>query len=132
MSWSNDFSNYKRQWLWVPAFAGTTHHSLLNLGLLQRLLQILDQIVAMLQPDREPHKTFADAEFGACFRGQALMGWWWRGWVTRLLASPRLFEIRTIFSVLSARNAAAFSPLISNATKVEPARICFFTKAACG
>ena len=41
--------------------------------LLQRRLQILDQIVAVFEPDREPDKALADAEFGARFGRQPLM-----------------------------------------------------------
>src|ERR1700682_4752500 len=41
---------------------------------LQRGLQILDQIVAVLEAGGEPDKTLADAEFGAAFRRQPLMG----------------------------------------------------------
>src|SRR5437879_6562598 len=41
---------------------------------LQCRLQILDQIVAMLQPRRESDKTLADAEFGARLQSQPLMG----------------------------------------------------------
>jgi len=46
--------------------------------------------VGVLKPDREPHQSIADAEFGACRRGQPLMSVV-AGWVMRLLASPRLF-----------------------------------------
>src|SRR5216684_9103510 len=41
---------------------------------LQRSLQILDQIVAVLEAGGEPDETLADAEFGADFRRQPLMG----------------------------------------------------------
>ena len=41
--------------------------------LLQRALQILDQIVAMLEPGGESDKAFADAELGARLRRQPLM-----------------------------------------------------------
>ena len=36
-------------------------------------MQILDQIIRVLEPGREPDKTFADAEFGARLRRQPLM-----------------------------------------------------------
>src|SRR5947207_15224488 len=39
----------------------------------QRVLKVLDQIVDMLQPRGVADKTFADAEFGARIRRQALM-----------------------------------------------------------
>src|SRR5690349_24381665 len=42
--------------------------------LLQRLRQILDQIVRMFQPRGEANESVADAEFGARLRRQALMG----------------------------------------------------------
>ena len=54
------------------------------------------------------------------------------GWVIRLLASPRLFEMRTSLSASWKRNAPALPPLISNATSVEPPFICFCATAACG
>src|SRR5258707_14327772 len=41
--------------------------------LLQRRLQILDQIVLMFKPGRESDKAFADPEFGARLRRQPLM-----------------------------------------------------------
>src|SRR6478735_11568611 len=41
--------------------------------LLQRLLQVLDQIVAVLEARRESDKAFADAEFGPGLRCKALM-----------------------------------------------------------
>ena len=41
--------------------------------LFQRLLQILDQIVAVLEADGKPDKTFADTELGARLRRQPLM-----------------------------------------------------------
>src|SRR2546430_14118438 len=41
---------------------------------LQRRIQILDQVVGMLEPGREAHETFADAELGARFRREPLMG----------------------------------------------------------
>src|SRR5213595_565242 len=47
---------------------------LLNFSrLLQRLLQILDQIVVMFEAGRESDKSFADAEFGSNLRRQPLM-----------------------------------------------------------
>ena len=36
--------------------------------------EILDNIVGMLEPDREPHEPVADAEFGALCRRQPLVG----------------------------------------------------------
>src|SRR6202035_3335856 len=42
--------------------------------LLQRRVQILDQVVAMFEPGGESDKTLADAEFGARLRRQPLMG----------------------------------------------------------
>src|SRR3974390_2666813 len=41
--------------------------------LLQRRVQILDQVVRMFEPGRETYKALADAEFGARFRRQPLM-----------------------------------------------------------
>src|ERR1700744_6146700 len=41
--------------------------------LLQRRLQILDQVVSVLQAGRESDKAFADPEFGARLRRQPLM-----------------------------------------------------------
>src|SRR5579871_6295919 len=41
--------------------------------LLQRLVEILDQVVGMLEPGGEADESFADAEFGAGFRLQSLM-----------------------------------------------------------
>src|SRR6266571_4633886 len=54
------------------------------------------------------------------------------GWVIRLLASPRLLVMATSLSALRNRNVAAWSPLTSKATKVEPPRLCFAATAACG
>src|ERR1700756_4179577 len=42
--------------------------------LLQRLIEILDQIVGMLEPGGEADEAVADAEFGARLRLQPLMG----------------------------------------------------------
>src|ERR1700726_172313 len=64
---------------------------------LQRLLQILDQIVAMFEAGGEPDKSFADAEFGARIRRQPLV----RGGgrmgdealgVAEIVGNPRDFE----------------------------------------
>lgn len=60
--------------------------------------EILDQIVDVLEPGREPDKPVTDSEFGARLRRQSLMRGG-RGWVTRLLASPRLFEIHLPISM---------------------------------
>src|SRR6266446_2467819 len=66
---------------WVPDQQLTTprvrrvaqHPGHTNSRLLQRLLQILDQIVAVLEAGRESDKTFADAELGSRLRRQPLM-----------------------------------------------------------
>ena len=60
---------------------------------------------------------------------------WWvvvAGWVTRLLASPRLFEISTISSASRKRKAAALPPASSSASIVPPVSICRAESAACG
>src|SRR5215203_5186594 len=51
-------------------FAHPTH---CGSHLLQCPDKILDQIIDMFEPGGEADKTFADAEFGTGFRGQALM-----------------------------------------------------------
>ena len=99
--------------------------------LLQRGVQILDQIVGVFEPGRESDKAFADAKFGARFRLQPLMR---RGrgmgdealGVAEIVGNPR--DLQRI----EARNAPALPPLTSKPTRVEPPRICFFTSAACG
>ena len=99
--------------------------------LLQRRVQILDQIVGMFEPGGEADKTFADAEFGARLRRQPLMR---RGrrmgdealGVAEIVGDPRQLQR------VEQRNAAALPPLTSKPISVEPARICFFTRAACG
>jgi hypothetical protein len=60
---------------------------------------------------------------------------WWvvvAGWVTRLLASPRLFEILTSRRAFIKRNAPSFSPLTSSAIMVEPPVIWRLMISACG
>src|SRR5271165_3010052 len=60
--------------IWVPAFAGTTARCAATLRLLQRGGEILDQIVGMLEPRGEAHKALADAELGAGFGAEPLVG----------------------------------------------------------
>src|ERR1700752_2903896 len=59
-------SNHYFLWLWVPACAGGSHP-------LPPLLETLDQIIEVFEPARVADDPFADAEFGARFRRQALM-----------------------------------------------------------
>src|SRR5438046_9404959 len=57
-----------------PGWLGRDDDGFLNCSrLVQRLLQILDQIVTMFEAGRESDKTFADAEFGSSLRRQPLM-----------------------------------------------------------
>ena len=54
------------------------------------------------------------------------------GWVIRLLASPRLLQMRTSLSASWKRKRPALPPSTSKATSVEPPRICLRTISACG
>ncbi len=54
------------------------------------------------------------------------------GWVSRLLASPRLLEMPMIDSALAILNAPALPPFTSKVTSVPPPFICRLASAACG
>ena len=91
----------------------------------QRRQHVLDQIVGMLEPARQPHQPVADAELGALLPASSRWCVVVAGWVIRLLASPRLLEMRTSLSASWKRKAPFLPPSTSNATSVEPPRICF-------
>ena len=67
-------------------------------------------------------------------RSSALSRWWVdvAGCVTRLFASPRLFEIRASLSPFMNRKAPALPPSTSTAISVEPPLICRRMISACG
>ena len=99
--------------------------------LLQRRRKILDQIVALLEPGREADKALADAEFGARLRRQPLMRRRRRMGDEALGVAEIVGDPRDLQRVEAAERAA-LPPLTSKPTSVEPARICFFTRSACG
>ena len=98
---------------------------------LQRLVEVLDQIVGMFEPGGEADEAFADAELGTRFQREALM----RGGggmrdealgVAQIVADDHKLE-----RVLEAERRG-LAALDLEATSVDPPRICFFTVAACG
>ena len=56
----------------------------------QRAAEILDEVVGVLQPDRQPDRALADAGVRAGRRPSCGSAWCWPGWMTSDLASPTL------------------------------------------
>ena len=83
------------------------------------LSQVVAQVVDVLQANRQPYDTVGDADSGAGF-GPILLWVVVAGWVTRLLASPRLLEMSMTSIAFIARKASSRPPSISKVTMVPP------------
>ena len=98
---------------------------------LQRRHQILDHIVGMLEPARQPHQAVADAELGARRRRQALMRRGRRMGDQALGVAEIVGDAHELERVLEAERAG-LAALDLERHQVEPPRICRCTIAACG
>jgi len=86
----------------------------------------------MLEPGGEADKTLADAELGARLWREPLVRRGRRMGDETLGVAEIVGDPRDLQPVERQRNAPALPPLTSKPIRVEPARICFFTSAACG
>ena len=83
-------------------------------------IQVIDQVADILQPDRKPQCAGIDPQFGSRPLGEVLVGRRCRMGDPGLLASPRLFEMRTISSAFWKAKAASLPPFSSRQISVEP------------